>query len=356
MKKKILLKTGLGAIIFCLIASLPVDAVEKSEKFDLPSILSHELMDSVLFELNLFGKKKYLQSKDLLAIKSNTFVRKYTFTDSLGSYTYEGGLDLHVTRRVAQMTVISIVLIFLGILGKRKIAGNVTKINGRFANMLEVFFIWSRKEIAEGSMPGHARTYHPYLLTLFLFILFLNLAGLMPQMGQALVLLSGFQGDIEESPLLALWPGITVTGDISVTFTLAVATVFMIWFAGFRYQGFSFIWNVVPKGVPLPLYVIMWPLEFIVGPLAKGFALMIRLLANMTAGHVVILVLLSFIFNTAPLWNSTILAKFGAGGITLVAMVGILGIFLLEILVSFLQAFIFTLLSALFISASMHRH
>ena len=340
----------------------------------MPAILHHELMDSVLFEWNLGGQKKYLNAEELRIIQKNVFIRKHTFEDATkGNYSYEGGVDMHITRRVAQMIVIGLLLIALGLIARYKIAANITRINGRFANAMEFLFTYFRKKIAEENMPGHGETYHPFLMTLFLYILLLNLAGLMPQMGQALDYLTQpaqlteagqltqageqGQGDHANSSFwLAIWPGITATGDISVTFTLALTTICMIWFAGFRYQGISFLWNVVPKGVPLPLYVIMWPLEFIVGPIAKGFALMIRLLANMTAGHVVILVLLSFIFNAAPLWNSTFLSKIGAGGITLISLGGIIGIFMLEILVSVLQAFIFTLLSALFISSSMHRH
>jgi F-type H+-transporting ATPase subunit a len=88
----------------------------------------------------------------------------------------------------------------------------------------------------------------------------------------------------------------------------------------------------------------MWPLEFIIGPLAKGFALTVRLLANMTGGHVIILVLIGFIFQFKTLW------------IAPVSVVGATVIYMLEIFVAFLQAFIFALLSALFMGQMMHRH
>ncbi|MBW7859332.1 MAG: F0F1 ATP synthase subunit A, partial [Leptonema sp. (in: Bacteria)] len=100
----------------------------------------------------------------------------------------------------------------------------------------------------------------------------------------------------------------------------------------------------VPGGVPFWLFPLMWPIEFIVGPLAKGFALMIRLMANMTAGHVLILVLVGFIFQVGQAWIVPI-SVFGMGAI-----------YVLEILVAVLQAFIFALLSSIFIGLMMHRH
>jgi F0F1-type ATP synthase membrane subunit a len=90
-----------------------------------------------------------------------------------------------------------------------------------------------------------------------------------------------------------LWPGITATGDIAVTATLAIFTFLVILISGFAYQGAMFIRNIVPGGIPLLLWPIMWPIEFI-GLFTKPFALAIRLLANMTAGHMIILVLLGF--------------------------------------------------------------
>jgi len=88
----------------------------------------------------------------------------------------------------------------------------------------------------------------------------------------------------------------------------------------------------------------MFPLEFIVSPLAKAFALTVRLLANMTAGHVVILALLGFIF------------EFQSYAVVPISILGATAIYMLEIFVAFLQAFIFTLLTSLFVGSSMHRH
>ena len=96
--------------------------------------------------------------------------------------------------------------------------------------------------------------------------------------------------------------------------------------------------------MPWPLWPLLWPLEFIISPIAKAFALTVRLLANMTAGHVVILALLGFIFE----FRSYAIVPISIGGAT--------AIYLLEIFVAFVQAFIFTLLTSLFVGSSMHRH
>lgn len=104
-----------------------------------------------------------------------------------------------------------------------------------------------------------------------------------------------------------------------------------------------FIRNIVPDGIPLLLWPIMWPIEFI-GLFTKPFALAIRLLANMTAGHMIILVLLGFIFQ----FQSYLVAP--------VSIAGSIAIYLLEIFVAFLQAYIFTFLTSLFISQVQHRH
>ena len=157
----------------------------------------------------------------------------------------------------------------------------------------------------------------PYLLTLFFFILFANLLGLVPY-------------------------GATATGNISVTATLAIVTFFVIEIAGIRALGLGYINTIVfwphdmSLALKLPITFILTPIE-IIGKFTKPFALAIRLFANMVSGHVVLLALISLIFTFAT-WILVPLP---------IAMA--LGISLLELFVAFLQAFIFTLLSSVFI-------
>ena len=325
--------------------------------YPLNDILSHHLMDSVIWEWNIGGKKIYEGEK---GFEKTTFVREYLFQDKEGRlYKYQGGLPMHITRRAMQIFILSAILVFFLIFLARKIAKNPYRISGRIANMLETLFEWCRKEIVDPNIHSHAKAFYSYFATLFFFILLLNLGGLLPPMGEALHKLYGdHEGGHSnlESPWVAIWPGMTATGDFSVTLTLALITTFMIWFTGFRYQGFSYFWRVVPNGVPAPLYIIMWPLEFLISPLAKGFALTIRLLANMTAGHVIILALLGFIFQSATLWFGGTGGIITALGINFSALLGTIAIYFLELMVAFLQAFIFTLLSSLFIGSAIHRH
>jgi F-type H+-transporting ATPase subunit a len=330
---------------------------EKSESHDekpsFDEVLSHHLMDSPIFEFNIGGRKVYQGEPGF----DEDPYRRYVFKDEKGFYKYEGGIPLHITKRVAMMWVVAILLILVFVQAASTIAKDPLKINGRFANMVEVLFEFVRKDIAESNMHHPSGLFLGYILTAFFFVLFSNLLGLFPPFGEiAEMIYSSITGHHTPhgegqlpSSIIAVWPGITVTGDIAVTFTLAAFTTILIWAAGFKYQGVQFIWHAVPGGVPWWLFPIMWPIEFIISPLAKGFALMIRLLANMTAGHVVILVIASFIFEFSK-W--TFLTVFVAS----LSVFGMTFMYILEILVAFLQAFIFTLLSSIFIGLSMHRH
>ncbi|TNF47675.1 MAG: ATP synthase F0 subunit A [Bacteroidetes bacterium] len=183
------------------------------------------------------------------------------------------------------------------------------------AKFLEPIVIMVRDDIAKANIDKHKyHKYVPYLLTIFFFIWFNNLLGLIP-------FLPG---------------GANLTGNISVTLFLAVCTLLVTVFSGNK-NYWSHIFAT--PGVPVALLPIMIPIE-VVGILTKPFALMVRLFANITAGHIIILALISIIFiNKNMAW----------GGLS-VPMA--LFISVLELLVAFLQAFLFAMLSALFIGAA----
>ena len=186
-----------------------------------------------------------------------------------------------------------------------------------FGNGMEAFVLFLRNEVVIPNVGPHGDKFVPFILTLFFFILFANLCGLIPY-------------------------GSTATGNIGVTATLALITFVVVEIAGMREQGARYINTIVywPHDVPVAvksfMTFIMTPVE-IVGKFTKPFALAIRLFANMTAGHVVLLALIGLIFT----FQSYIVAP------APVAMA--VAISLLEIFVSTLQAFIFALLSAVFI-------
>ena len=228
-------------------------------------------------------------------------------------------LDISPTRHVVMLWIAATLCIVTTLLALR--AHNRRTREGKapsgFGNGLEALVLYLRNEVILPNVGPHGNGYVPYLLTLFFFILFANLLGLVPY-------------------------GSTATGNISVTATLAIVTFFVIEIAGIKAQGKGYINTIIfwphdmSLGMKLFISPILTPIE-IVGKLTKPFALAIRLFANMTAGHVVLLALISLIFTFGSwlLWPIPILMA--------------IGISFLELFVAFLQAFIFTLLSTVFI-------
>lgn len=187
-----------------------------------------------------------------------------------------------------------------------------------FAAGMEAMVLYLRNEVVLKNVGPHGNAFVPFGLTLFFFILFANLLGLIPY-------------------------GSTATGNISVTATLAIVTFVMVEISGIRAQGWGYlrtIFYVPPKEMPLllkPLMFVIMTVVEVVGKIAKPFALAVRLFANMTAGHVVLLALIGLIFT------------FQSYAIATAPVVMGVAISLLEIFVGFLQAYIFTLLSCVFI-------
>lgn len=184
-------------------------------------------------------------------------------------------------------------------------------------SFLEPVIIFIRDEIVYANFGKDGRKFLPFFLTIFFFILFLNLLGMIPFMSAA-------------------------TSNINTTAALAAITFVVTQVAGIMKNGFFNHWkNLVPSGVPKLLLPILIPVE-LMGMMAKPFALCIRLFANMTAGHIVILAFLGLIIT---------LQNYFVGLASVPAAMAISG---LELCIGFLQAYIFTFLSALFISMSYH--
>lgn len=223
------------------------------------------------------------------------------------------GIDLSITKHVLVMWVASALLVLLLTIAFRR----PQAVPFGLANLFEAIVLFVRDEVVLPIMGEDGRKFLPYLLTVFFFILFCNLIGLFPYSA-------------------------TATGNISVTAALALCTFAVSQITGIVNNGFIGHWRgLVPSGMPTWLLPIMIPIE-IMGLLSKPFALAIRLFANMIAGHVAILVFLGLII----MLKSYYLAPFSIAFAT--------AIYLLEIFIGFIQAFIFTLLSALFISMAAH--
>jgi F-type H+-transporting ATPase subunit a len=147
--------------------------------------------------------------------------------------------------------------------------------------------------------------------------------------------------------------GVTATGNYNVTAALATISFFAIIVAGSRAHGFVQHWkNMVPKGLPWPIYILLIPIE-ILGMFVRPFALTMRLAANMTGGHISILALLSLIFIFTQVFGHAI-AGIGVG-MVLSLPIGV-GLTALELIVILVQAYVFTLLTAVFIGMAIHAH
>lgn len=235
-------------------------------------------------------------------------------TDEVWIELHLFGFDLSITKHIIMMWIASALLIIVLSLVFRK----PKKVPHGLANFFEFLIVYLEKDVMRPYLGSQSRKYAPYLLTAFFFILTCNLLGLVPM-------------------------GSTATGNISVTAALALLTFFMVQISGIRSHGIvGYFKGLIPPGLPIFVLPVMIPVE-IIGMCTKHFALAIRLFANMVAGHVVIFTLLGLIF-TFKNWF--------VGGITLG---GILFVSLLEILIALIQAYIFTILSSVFIGMAVHQ-
>ncbi|RDC57258.1 ATP synthase F0 subunit A [Pedobacter chinensis] len=226
-------------------------------------------------------------------------------------------LDFSITKNVAAMfvAILVILIVFISVAGAYK--KRVGKAPKGLQSFMEPIIVFVRDDIAKPNIGHKYAKFMPYLLTTFFFILFNNLFGLIP-----------------------IFPGgANVTGNIALTFVMALGTLIIV-----NINGNKYYWKHIFKpDVPFWLYPIMIPVELI-GIISKPFALMVRLFANITAGHIIVLSLISLIFIFETL------------AIAPVSVAFVLFMDVLELLVAFLQAFIFTLLTALFIGMAVEEH
>ena len=235
-------------------------------------------------------------------------------------------LQLSPTKHVV-MLLLAATLASLILIGTARAHTKHTHAVGRpkgFAAGMEGMVLYIRNEVIMKNIGPHGEGYAPYLLTVFFFLLFANLLGLIPY-------------------------GSTATGNVSVTATMAILTLLVTEVSGIRAQGAGYLntifyWNKdLHPLMRVIMFFVMTPVET-ASKLTKPFALAIRLFANMTAGHIVVLALIGLIFafksyliGTAPLFMAV-------------------AIMMLELFVAFLQAFVFTLLTSVFIGLMRAEH
>jgi F-type H+-transporting ATPase subunit a len=265
-----------------------------------------------------------------------------------------GGIDFSVTKHVLMLWVVAAV-VFLGVtLTVRRYLRQERLVPAGLMNALEVVVEFIRDSVAQPSLGSKwINTWTPLLLTLFVFILTANAMGMIP-IFEFLSLLNHWVVHASDESFFGrlLHGGATATSNFNVTAALAVVSFFAIIVAGSRAHGAVQHWkNLVPHGVSPVLAVALIPIE-IMGMLVRPFALTMRLAANMTGGHIAILTILSFVFIFTQLAGQ--LTGMGIGLVLSVPLA--VGISALEIIVILVQAYVFTLLTAVFIGMAIHAH
>jgi F-type H+-transporting ATPase subunit a len=238
-------------------------------------------------------------------------------------------MGIPITRFMVMELIVGLLMIGILIPVVRHIARNPVS-RGFLPNVFEAILLFIRDDVARPTIGGHgADRYLPYLWTVFFFILFSNLLGIIPG-------------------------GASPTANVNVTGVLAIMTLGLVLYSGMRELGPARYWTaIVPHmDVPIGLKIVLWPMMFFIevaGLCIRHFVLAVRLFANMFAGHVVLSVILSFILTAGFLTLSFCL-------VMPLSIVGVILLSLLEIFVAFLQAYIFTFLASLFIGSAIHPH
>lgn len=265
------------------------------------------------------------------------------------------GIDMSVSKHVFMLWVVAALLFVVITTVVRRLVRHPEKAPTGFGNVLEAIVLFVRDGIVRPNVGSTwVNVWTPWLLTLGLFILTANAIGLVP-IFDVLALIDHTLIHSGEHSFLQrlLHGGATATGNYNVTAGLATVTFFAIITAGTMAHGFvKHFMNLVPHGMPWPLYILLIPLETM-SMFVRPFALTMRLAANMTGGHIALLAILSFVFIFAQMAESAV-AGIGTGVFFSVPLaVAISG---LEIIVVMVQAYVFTLLSAVFIGMAIHAH
>jgi F-type H+-transporting ATPase subunit a len=265
------------------------------------------------------------------------------------------GIDFSVTKHVFMLWLVAgIVFLLLTTVIRRHLSSRRPVPTG-FMSALEAVVLYVRDEIVQPNVGRKwVNTWTPLILTLFVFILSANAIGMIP-LFDVVALIDRYVLHTSPDSFLknVIHGGTTATANFNVTAALATITFGSIILAGTKAHGFVKHWmNLVPHGLAWPIYILLIPIE-VMGMLVRPFALTMRLAANMTGGHIAILAILSFVFLFTRLFGNA-LAGIGVGLAVSVPLA--VGISALEIIVVLVQAYVFTLLTAVFIGMAIHVH
>jgi F-type H+-transporting ATPase subunit a len=265
------------------------------------------------------------------------------------------GIDFSVTKHVLMLWLVAATLFVVITWVVRRYLKQDRLIPSGLMNGLEAVVEFIRDEIV---LPNVGKkwvmTWAPLLLTLALFIFAANAIGLIP-IFDVLGLLDHFVLHTADDSFIKhlMHGGTTATGNFNVTAALATITFGAIIVAGSKAHGVVKHWmNLVPHGLAWPIYILLIPIE-VMGMFVRPFALTMRLAANMTGGHIAVLTLLSFVFIFAELFGRAA-AGVGVGVFVSVPLAALVSG--LEIIVVLVQAYVFTLLTTVFIGMAIHVH
>ncbi len=264
------------------------------------------------------------------------------------------GIDFSMTKHVLMLWLVATVLFLVVTATVRRYLKQDRRIPSGFMNALEFGVEFIRDSIVLPNVGKKwVNVWAPLILTLFLFILTANAIGLIP-IFEVFALLDRFVLHTPSDSFFGslIHGGATITGNFNVTAALATVTFFAIIAAGTMAHGFVKHWmNLVPHGLHWSIYILLIPIE-VLGMFVKPFALTMRLAANMTGGHIALLAILSFVFILNELFGG--IAGLGAGLVVSVPIASFIAG--LEIIVVLVQAYVFSLLTAVFIGMAIHAH
>lgn len=255
----------------------------------------------------------------------------------------EGGWWIVTNHMVMMIVTALIMLAIFPLMAKRYVSGKYVPTGS--ANFFETILQYIRNDVINPLLGDETDRFIPYLWTLFFFVLISNILGLIP-----IDVLTGFGMGLNHGH------GIfgTSTSNIYVTAILALISFLVIQYNGIKENGVGGWMHHFLGGAPVWLAPVMVPVE-IMGMIIKPCALAIRLAANMTAGHILLGVIISFVFMAWEAFNSgSTMHLIGRSGIGVVSVVASIAIMCLELFVALLQAYLFTFLTALFISQLLH--
>ncbi len=292
-------------ILFLMPSSILFSAIDESEEehHDVSYVIMHEILD-------------------------NTDYPFFSFPINIGSFSYR----VKITKHMIILTLVG-VLCVITIMYLAKKLKTPFKRPTFFQNILEAIVEYLDKNVLGPTLGEKGRAYLPLCLTLFFFILIANLVGLIPASAK-----------LPTEDGKASFIAGAITANLSVTAALAGISFFAYIYAGMKEKGIIKYWlSLVPHGVPIVIAPIIWVIEFI-GLFSRAFSLAIRLFANMTGGHIMVIVIPFLIIIFGTILVSPLSVAF------------LIFIYLLEMFVSVIQAYVFSFLTAVFISLSLEDH